>query len=76
MNILIFHKKILGNNDDCNRFDFDPRQIKKLLEDHLKCKYDNNQILCDIVNLILLDEYTHAWQGHSWNWNKCLKWVT
>jgi len=45
MNILIFHKKILGNNDDCNRFDFDPGQIKKLLEDHLKYKCDNNQIL-------------------------------
>jgi len=55
-----FFIKVLENIDDCNRFDFDPRQIKKLLDDHLKCKYDNNQILCDIVNLILLDEYTHT----------------
>ncbi len=43
--------------DDNNPFGFDPKQIRRLLEDHLSCKADNNQILCDIMNLTLLDRY-------------------
>ena len=54
-----FFINVLEKIDDRNRFNFDQKQIKKLLEDHLTCKCDNNQILCDVMNLILLDSYIH-----------------
>ena len=51
--------RTLGMIDDYNPFGFDPKQIKRLLEDHLSCKADNNIILCDIMQLILLNRYMH-----------------
>ncbi len=50
-------KNILLNVETQNHFGFSQGQIEKILKDHLACKSDYDQILCDVLNLTLLDSY-------------------
>ena len=59
-----FCSRTLDLIDDDNPFGFDPKQIRRLWKDHLSCKADNNQILCDIMQIMLLDRYMHDRSAH------------
>jgi asparagine synthase (glutamine-hydrolysing) len=40
-----------------NPFGLDPSGVKKMLEDHMACKIDYNTAICDVINLVMLEQY-------------------
>jgi len=52
-----FCEHTVASLQDSNPFGLDPSGVKQLLTEHMSCKMDHNTVICDVVQMILLEQY-------------------